>query len=93
MPRNKARGQAAKTHEQFVRTLERKDNVPKARQVEAAADKMPTASKAIRRRDARASEFAVSYRGMSQESAHNKHNDPGQIGHRPQKRSRTEERP
>ena len=33
--------------------------------------------------DARDSEFAISRRGMNQESRHNKHNDPGQSGHKP----------
>ena len=33
---------------------------------------------------ARLSGFAVSQRGMNQESDHNKHNDPGQANHKPQ---------
>ena len=33
---------------------------------------------------ARESEFPVSRSGMNQESDHNKHNDPGQPGHKPQ---------
>ena len=77
MPRNKTRSQAPMTHEQFVRMLERKDDLPKAREVEALAEKRPSASQATRRRNTRASEFPVSRRGMNQESAHNKHNDPG----------------
>jgi hypothetical protein len=67
--------QGPKTHEQQKRILERKPDVddtssePKAREP---------------RRDARQSEFPVSRRGMNQESQHNKHNDGGQTGHKPQ---------
>ncbi len=35
--------------------------------------------------DTRESEMKVSRGGMNQESRHNKHNDPGQPGHGPQK--------
>jgi len=35
-------------------------------------------------RKARQSEFTVSRQGMNQESQHNKHNDGGQQGHKPQ---------
>jgi hypothetical protein len=31
-------------------------------------------------------------RGMNQESDHNKHNDPGQTGHKPQKHTEAEEK-
>ncbi len=39
----------------------------------------------------RQSEMPVSQQGMNQESQHNKHNDPGQTGHRPQKHTPDEE--
>ena len=39
------------------------------------------------------SEFAVSHQGgMNQESDHNKHNDSGQAGHKPQKHTELEEK-
>jgi hypothetical protein len=41
--------------------------------------------------DKRQSEFPVSQQGMNQESQRNKHNDPGQSGHQPQKHTPAEE--
>jgi hypothetical protein len=92
MPSTKAKGQGPKTHEQFARNLERKDDVPKERETAALEGETPTASKAMRRRDARQSEMPVSERGMHQESDHNKHNKPGQTGHKPQQHSPAEEK-
>jgi len=40
----------------------------------------------------RESEFAVSERGMNQESDHNKHNEGGQSGHKPQRHTGSEEK-
>ncbi|WP_102957886.1 hypothetical protein [Mangrovicella endophytica] len=73
--------QAKKTHEQMLRTLERKDDLPDERRLDAEAH-------AIGQDDAvhhpkpgvRESEFPVSRGGMNQESRHNKHNDGGSGG-------------
>jgi hypothetical protein len=78
--------QGKKTHEQQLRTLERKPDVPDARQVEAEMSHIrEEAGAKLPRRDARQSDSAVSRGGLNQESQHNKHNDPGQHGHKPQK--------
>lgn len=89
--------QGKKTHEQLVRTLERKDDVPKAREMgqsEASPDRQaPVAAQPVKDQAARQSEMAVSRGGMNQESRdHNKHNNPGQSGHKPQKHSPAEEK-
>jgi hypothetical protein len=86
--------QGKKTHEQQVRILERKPDVPDARQMEEA---LKHAGKGDRKADvpdrsARQSEFPVSRGGMNQEDRnHNKHNHGGQSGHKPQKHSPAEE--
>jgi hypothetical protein len=72
--------QGKKTHEQQLRILERKSDVPDARRTTAGQDN--TAHKP--RRAARQSELPVSRGGLNQESDHNKHNNPGQRGHTPQ---------
>jgi len=78
--------QGKKTHEQQLRILERKPDVPDARQIEQEiASTQHDAGAKIARRDGRQSEFPVSRGGMNQESQHNKHNHPGQSGHKPQK--------
>lgn len=79
--------QGKKTHEQQVRILERKDgqNPKSAPPLQPAGDHPP------HNPDARHAEFAVSRTGMHQESHHNKHNDPGQAGHKPQKHTDAEE--
>lgn len=85
MARDKMKSQGKKTHEQFVRTLERKDDVPKAREMEQLEESYPAGvGRGPRNPEARQSERLVSRRGMNQESQHNKHNDPGQSGHKPQ---------
>jgi hypothetical protein len=81
--------QGKKTHQQQVRILERKDDVPKPG--DAVTPVPPEAGRAPHAPDARASEFAVSRGGMHQESQHNKHNDPGQSEHKPQKHTPAEE--
>jgi len=86
------KSQGKKTHEQFLRNLERKDDIAKATELEALEGENPATSKAIRDPDARQSEMPVSFRGMNQESDHNKHNDSGQSGHKPQKHSPAEEK-
>jgi hypothetical protein len=85
--------QGKKTHEQQIRTLERKPDVPDARQVEAELKRPPPDDKAhIAKSDIRKAEFPISRGGLHQESDHNKHNDPGQSGHKPQKHSPSEEK-
>lgn len=76
--------QGRKTHEQQLRTLERKPDLPDERQIEQATAHPPQLSRAyLPRRDARQSEFPVSRGGMNQESQHNKHNHQTQSGHKP----------
>src|SRR5205807_9328745 len=79
--------QGKKSHEQQIRTLERKPDVPDARQVEdeAARAQRNGGTRTLRNDAARQSEFSVSRGGLNQESQHNKHNDQGQSGHKPQK--------
>jgi hypothetical protein len=79
--------QGKKTHEQQLRILENKDDVPDARRREPPAEQahVPAPNK-------RESEFAVSRGGINQESDHNKHNDEGQRGHKPQQHSPAEEK-
>lgn len=86
----KSKAQGAKTHEQQLRALERKDDLPKASDVAIGATPV---TEPPRDRDARQSEFSVSRGGMHQESRdHNKHNHPGQTGHKPQKHGPDEEK-
>ncbi|MGY3036808.1 hypothetical protein ACVIIV_005978 [Bradyrhizobium sp. USDA 4354] len=78
--------QGKKTHEQQVRILERKPDVPDARELEQAVGHSRRDTSVHRANpEARQSEFAVSRGGLNQESDHNKHNDPGQSGHKPPK--------
>jgi hypothetical protein len=79
--------QAKKTHEQQLRTLERKDDHPDARRPGNTGEKAHMA--AAQRRQ---SEFAVSRGGTHQESDHNKHNEQSQGGHKPQQHSVSEEK-
>lgn len=70
-----------KTHEQILRTLERKPDIPDARWTEASlqeAGKMRGPRHSDRR--VRQNEFPLSRGGMHQE---NPDHDPGQGGHRP----------
>jgi hypothetical protein len=81
-----AERQGRKTHEQQIRMLERKPDVPDARQLDEERPDIPDeASRLPRHSEARQSEFAVSRGGLNQESHHNKHNNPGQSGHKPPK--------
>ena len=84
--------QGLKTHEQHLRTLENKPDVPDRRQAEMALEQSEDKSHLQRTPPARESEFPVSRRGMNQESDHNKHNDPGQPGHKPQQHTVLEEK-
>jgi hypothetical protein len=83
----RTRMQGPKTHEQQLRTLERRPDMPDARR-----QLKDPASPKIRNPDARQSEFSVGQQGMNQESDHDKHNDAGQSGHQPQKRTPAEEK-
>lgn len=62
-----------KTHEQQVRMFERKDDLPREDDAEAASG---ASTRQPSHPEARHSEMAVSQGGMNQESRHNKHNDP-----------------
>jgi hypothetical protein len=77
--------QGKKTHEQQVRILERKPDVPDQRRTEESMHRNPRDDRAhVARPNVRQSELPVSRGGMNQESDHNKHNDPGQSHHKPQ---------
>ena len=57
-----------------------------ARELEQAIGHNPEDTRVHRANpEARHSEFPVSRGGLNQESDHNKHNDPGQSGHKPPK--------
>lgn len=85
--------QGNKTHEQLQRNLERKDDMRKTTEMEGRMRADGQASPMPRSRDARQSEFAVSFEGMNQESRdHNKHNHQTQSGHGPQKHKPAEEK-
>ena len=82
--------QGNKTHEQMVRNLERKDDLAKPAEPAGGAD---PAARAPNDAQARQSEMQVSRGGMNQESRdHNKHNNSGQSGHKPQAHSPAEEK-
>jgi hypothetical protein len=70
--------QGKKTHEQQLRILERRPDVPELDRVEQAIANLrnnpPT--RLPRHPEARQSEFPVSRGGINQESSHNKHNRP-----------------
>ena len=83
--------QGPKTHEQQLRILEKKPDVPDERQSRARAGEQDL-SHPPRHSAARQSEFAVSRSGMNQESDHNKHNDGQQPGHKPQKHKALEQK-
>ncbi|WP_291699587.1 hypothetical protein [Bradyrhizobium sp.] len=70
--------QGRKTHEQQLRMLERKPDVPDERQIaeEIARDRRDGGARLPRNPKARQSEFPVSRGGLNQESRHNKHNKP-----------------
>jgi len=76
--------QGPKTHEHQLRTLERKPDMPDG--------PAPASAPALQNPGARQGEFPVSRQGMNQESNHNKHNDGGQAGHKPQKHTEAEQK-
>lgn len=76
-----------KTHEQQIRTLERKADLPDLRRTETELRESAAEAEHHRepRRSARASEFPVSRAGMNQESrGHSKQNRGGRSGHKGQ---------
>ena len=79
--------QGKKTHEQQVRTYERKPDMPDSRLRRPPQERSHTPAKGERQ-----SEFAVSRGGVNQESDHNKHNESGQSGHKPQQHAPSEEK-
>jgi len=82
-----------KTHEQHLRMLERKDDMPKPGEVTLGDEAETAPPRTPREPDSRQSAFPVSRGGMNQESRdHHKHNNPGQSGHKPQKHSKAEEK-
>ena len=83
-----------KTHEQQLRILERKPDVADTRRLEEEMRDPGAAPEQVRlaHPEARQSEFPVSRGGMNQEDRrHNKHNRPGQSGHKPQRHGPAEE--
>ncbi|WP_245443147.1 hypothetical protein [Labrys okinawensis] len=85
--------QGRKTHEQQLRTLERKPDVPDRRQEETSLSRPGDSILPLPKREARQAEFPVSRGGLNQESRdHNKHNRSGQEGHRPQRHSPAEQK-
>jgi hypothetical protein len=85
--------QGKKTHEQQLRILERKSDVPDARQTEASMNRKGRDERVhVARPKVRQSELPVSRGGLNQESDHNKHNDPGQSHHKPQRHSAAEQK-
>jgi len=90
---DKDTGQGKKTHEQFLRNVERKEPIAKPGEGAEVEGAQPTGSRAPRDPAARQSDVSVSRGGMNQESRdHNKHNNPGQSGHKPQKHGPAEEK-
>lgn len=73
--------QAKKTHEQQLRILQNRDDVPKPGEIDVAANS-DAPEHAPRHPEARQSEMPVSRGGMNQESRHNKHNHPEAGPHR-----------
>jgi hypothetical protein len=85
--------QGKKTHEQQLRILERKSDVPDARQTEASMNRTGRDARVhLAKPNARQSELPISRGGLNQESDHNKHNDPGQSHHKPQKHRAAEQK-
>jgi len=82
--------QGNKTHEQFLRNLEHKSDVPSPHQ---DLGPPPAGAPRTARQDVNPTEYPISRGGMQQESRdHNKHNDGGQSGHRPMEPSPAQEK-
>ena len=84
--------QGKNTHEQQLRMLEDKPDVPDARQVKTSIVSGQRRGLLPTDMTARKSEFPISTRGLNQESDHNKHNDRGPKGHKPQQHTPAEEK-
>lgn len=85
--------QGRKTHEQQMRILERRADVPDARQMEAMRHRSPDYHAHVARDGARQSEFPVSRGGLHQEHrGQNKHNHRTQDGHKPQRPTSAQEK-
>jgi hypothetical protein len=86
--------QGKKTHEQQVRILERKPDMPDARQTDAVTDSATRTDRVpVLNPQARESEFPVSRGGFNQENRdHNKHNHLDQTGHKPQRHGPAEQK-
>ena len=83
--------QGNRTHEQFKRTVERKDDLVKT--TETVSSEPAQAGQGPQHEETRHNEFSVSRGGTNQESRdHNKHNNPGQEGHKQQQHSPAEEK-
>jgi len=79
-----------KTREQQRRILERKPDMPDGNQAIGRPQGGVAPPVELR---GNAGEFPVSHGGADQESRdHNKHNDPGQSGHKPQRHTSAEEK-
>ena len=84
--------QGKKTHEQTLRTLERKPDVADARQTDSGPGTVG-GGHSTPDPGTRQSEFPISKGGMHQESRdHNKHNNSGQSGHKAQEPSPSQEK-
>jgi hypothetical protein len=80
-PSRRVELQGKKTHEQQLRMLERKPDVPDSRQIERQiTDLQANGPARVARHEGRQSEFPVSRGGLNQESQHNKHNRTAKRG-------------
>ena len=66
--------QGNKTHEQFLRNIQERDDVPKPGDPASVPPPVDEAHP-VKNPEARQSEFPISRGGLNQESHHNKHND------------------
>ncbi|MDB5595144.1 MAG: hypothetical protein JWM36_2105 [Hyphomicrobiales bacterium] len=86
-----------KTHEQQIRTFERKDDVPKQGEYPTHVSNAEIAERAAKSAASRETSdeagISTGHRADDQESRdHNTHNHGGQDGHGPQKHNRAEEK-
>ena len=91
--RTRIRARDARRTSSSCAIVERKEPIAKPGEGAEVEGAQPTGSRAPRDPAARQSDVLVSRGGMNQESRdHNKHNNPGQSGHKPQKHSPAEEK-
>jgi hypothetical protein len=85
-----------KTHEQQLRTFERKDDAPKVGEPATHLSNAEIAEQASRTSAAPPSRsqegYATGHSGNVESRDHNKHNNPDQQGHKPQHHTRAEEK-